>query len=142
MRRRGLWFLVILALSAGVSPAGPPSNPKQAEKSLKEGLRLEEANQWKDAEAAYSEAIQSDPNSAAAFFHRARVRYFNGDYPHAQEDAGSATRLEPNNGAAFQLLGDIDQRVKNSRKAVTDYTRAVELGVNSAEVYNSRAVAH
>src|ERR1700684_3029658 len=98
MRRRGLWFLVILALSPGVSPAGPPSNPKKAEKSFKEGLRLEEANQWKEAEAAFSEAILADPNSAAYFIHRGRVRSFTGDYPHALEDAGAATRLEPNNG--------------------------------------------
>src|SRR5579863_1476431 len=127
MRPRGLWFLVILALSAGASPAGPPSNPKQAEKSFKEGLRLEEANQWKEAETAYSEAIQNDPNSAAAYFHRARVRYFSGDYLHAVEDAGAATRIEPNNGEVFQLLGDLDERMKNSRKAVMDYSRAVEL---------------
>ncbi len=118
------------------------ANPKQAEKSFKEGLRLEEANQWKEAEAAYSEAIQGDPNSAAYYFHRARVRYFAGDYPHALEDAGSATRLEPKNGDAFQLLGDIDDRVKNPRKAVADYTRAIELGVNTAAAYNSRAAAH
>jgi tetratricopeptide (TPR) repeat protein len=92
--------------------------------------------------AAYSEAIQDDPNIAAYYFHRARVRYFAGDYPHALEDAGSATRLDPNNGEAFELLGDIDSRVKNPRKALADYTRAIELGVNTRPSYNSRAAAH
>src|SRR5277367_5643952 len=100
MRRCRLWFLAVLALSPGLA-----SNPKQAEKSYKEGLRLEEANQWKEAEAAFSEAILADSSGATYYFHRARVRYFTGDYPHALEDASSATRLEPKNGEAFLLMG-------------------------------------
>ncbi len=143
MRRCRLWCLTLVALSLGAPPAGLAAvNPKLAEKSFREGLRLEEANQWKEAEAAYSEAILADPNGAAYYFHRARVRFFAGDYPQALEDAGSATRLEPKNGDAFLLLADIDGRMKNPRKAVAEYTRAIELGVNTAAVYNSRAAAH
>src|SRR5665213_2902061 len=136
------WFLAVLALAVGAPSAGWAANPKQAEKSFKEGLRLEEASQWKEAEAAFSDAILNDPNGAAYYVHRARVRYFAADYPHALEDAGSATRLDPNNGEAFLLLGDIDDRMKTPRKAVTDYTRAIELGINTAAAYNSRAAAH
>src|SRR5665213_540586 len=95
------WFLAVLALAVGAPSAGWAANPKQAEKSFKEGLRLEEASQWKEAEAAFSDAILNDPNGAAYYVHRARVRYFAADYPHALEDAGSATRLDPNNGAAI-----------------------------------------
>src|SRR5271163_4998026 len=93
-------FLLTPTLSMGVLSA---ANVKQAEKSFKEGLRLEEANQWKEAEAAYSQAIQDDSGSAAYYFHRARVRFFSVDYPHALEDLSAATRLEPRNGDAFQL---------------------------------------
>src|ERR1700722_12757943 len=139
MHRCRLWFLAILALSTGVLSA---ANPKQAEKSFKDGLRLEEANQWKEAEAAFTEAIQADPNGAAYFFHRARVRFFEGDAPHALEDLGVATRLQPNNGEAYQLLGDIDDGMNNPRKALSDYNRAVELGVSTAAVFSRRAVAH
>ncbi|MFZ0337138.1 MAG: hypothetical protein WAL45_03840, partial [Terracidiphilus sp.] len=90
------------ALSMGVLSA---ANLKQAEKSFKEGLRLEQASQWKEAEGSFSEAIQADPNSAAYYFHRARVRFFAGDYPQALEDAGSATRLDSKDGVSFKLLG-------------------------------------
>src|ERR1700727_984280 len=134
-----VFVLFMAALSMGAFSA---SNPKQAEKSFKEGLRLEEASQWKEAEAAFSEAILADPNGAAYYFHRARVRFYTGDYSHALDDAGSATRLEPNNGEAFRLLGDIEDRMKSPGKAVTDYPRAIELGVNTAAVYNGRAAAH
>ena len=74
---------------------------------------------------------QTDPNNAVYYFHRARVRFFTGDYAHALEDAGSATALEPKNGEAFLLLGDLDDSMKNPRKAVADYTRAIELGVKT-----------
>ena len=142
MLRCRLWCLTVVALSLGAPPAGLAAvNPKQAEKSFKEGLRLEEANQWKEAEAAYSEAILADPSGAAYYLHRARVRFYTGDYPQALEDAGSATRLEPKNGDAFLLLADIDGRMKNPRKAVAEYTRAIELGLDTAAVYNSRAAA-
>ncbi len=100
-----VWALFMPALSMGVLSAA--ANPKQAEKSFKEGLRLEQASQWKEAEAAYSEAIQADPDSAAYYFHRARVRFFAGDYPQALEDAESATRLDPKDGVSFKLLGDL-----------------------------------
>src|SRR5271156_1339920 len=118
------------------------SDPKQAEKPFKDGLRYEQNSQWKEAEAAFSEAIQLNPDSALYFLHRARVRFSNGDYPHALEDATAATRLEPSNGEAFQLLGNIDVQQKNSGQAVTDYTRAIELGVTTAAIYNARAAAH
>src|SRR5580704_16696606 len=121
MHRCRFWFLTVLAVAAGFA-----ANPK-AEKSFKEGLRLEEANQWKEAEAAFSEAILADPNSAASYIHRGRVRFFASDYPHALEDAGGAARLEPNSGEAFLLLGNIDDRTGNPRKALTDYNRAIEL---------------
>ena len=62
MRSCRLCLLAVFALSTGMAV-----NPKQAEKSFKEGLRLEEANQWKEAEAAYSEAILADPSSAAYY---------------------------------------------------------------------------
>src|SRR5580693_5837997 len=99
--RSSLLFFAVLTLNLGALLAGPPAGPKQAEKSFKEGLRLEEANQWKEAESAYTEAIQDDPNNAAYYFHRGRVRYFSADYPPALADAGKATHLEPNNGEAF-----------------------------------------
>ena len=102
MRRCSLALLFCLA---GVVLA---ADPKQAEKPFKDGLRYEQNSQWKEAEAAYSEAIQLNPSSGLYYLHRARVRSSSGDSRHALEDASAASRLEPNNGEAFQLLGNID----------------------------------
>lgn len=138
---RGLYFLALNTLLA-LPLALLASNPKLAEKSYKEGLKLEEASQWKEADAAYTQAIQEQPTVADYFVHRARVRLYVGDFQHALEDAGSATRLDAKDAEAFRLLGDIDDRMRNPRNAVADYTRAIDLGANSAAVYNSRAAAH
>ncbi len=136
MRTCRLLLLVFAGLAAAMA-----TDPKQAEKPFKDGLRFEQDSQWKEAEAAYSEAIQLNPSSVLYHLHRARVRFSSSDYSHALEDATAATRLEPTNGEAFQLLGDIDGKLSYQRQAVTDYTRAIELGVTSAAVYNSRAAA-
>ncbi len=125
----------LLCCFAGVVLA---ADSKQAEKPFKDGLRYEQNSQWKEAEASYSEAIHLNPDSALYYLHRARVRASNGDAPHALEDATSASQLEPTNGEAFELLGNIDVQLSNSRQAVTDYTHAIELGVNTAAVYNAR----
>src|SRR5580658_8504557 len=109
MRPCVLLFLVFAA--AGVVLA---SDPKQAEKPFKDGLRYEQNSQWKEAEAAYSEAIQLNPASALYYLHRARVRSAHGDAPRALEDATAAARLEPKNSEAFQLLGHLDVQLNNS----------------------------
>ncbi|MGD0131494.1 MAG: hypothetical protein ABSE57_05575, partial [Bryobacteraceae bacterium] len=68
-------FFVVLALLWGAPSAVLAANPK-AEKSYQDGLRLEEANQWKEAEAAFSAAIAADQNNAVYYYRRAHVRYF------------------------------------------------------------------
>jgi tetratricopeptide (TPR) repeat protein len=118
---RLLSFALLLCF-AGVVLA---SDPKEAEKPFKDGLRYEQNGQWKEAEAAYSEAIQLNSASALYYLHRARVRLSSGDAAHALEDASTASRLEPKNGDTFVILGNIDVLLKNARGAITDYTHAI-----------------
>src|SRR5579862_5243530 len=100
MRSCRLLFLICAGLLVGLA-----ADPKLAEKPFKDGLRFEQDKQWKEAEAAFSEAIQLNPSGALYYLHRAHVRFTTGDYPHALEDAGTTVRLDPGNGEAYQLLG-------------------------------------
>ena len=50
-----------------------PASSK-AQKAYREGLRSEDAEQWKEAEKSYSDAIQNDAGDASYYQHRAKVR--------------------------------------------------------------------
>ncbi len=72
------------------------SNPA-AQKAFKDGLREEAAGQWKEAEKAYTLAIQHDGADATFYQHRAKVRSRSGGQQHALEDCTQALRLLPDN---------------------------------------------
>ncbi len=139
MRSRRLLFVVLANVFLASLATAAASDPKLAEKPYKDGLRFEQDGQWKEAEAAYSQAIELNPDSALYHLRRARVRLSVGDAAHALDDATAATHLDPNNGEAFQLLGNIDTQLKTPSRAVADYTRAIELGVTNAAIFNARA---
>src|SRR3984893_319829 len=113
----------------------PAANPK-AQKAFREGLRFEAASQWKEAEQAYSDAIQNDPEDPLSYQHRAKVRYALADYRHALEDADRVVRFEPGSAEAYQLRGDAYRKLPDLSKAVADYSRAIELKLDSAAIYN------
>lgn len=133
-------FLLLLWLTA--LSASAATSPKQAQKAYQEGLRHEQASQWKEAERSFTEAIENDARTGMYFFHRARAEYNLADYTHALEDANASVHLEPNNGESFQLRGDVYVKLKDNGKALEDYNRAITLGVENAAVYNSRAAIH
>ncbi|MEY2411882.1 MAG: Tetratricopeptide repeat, partial [Acidobacteriaceae bacterium] len=117
----------LLSLCFAITTAMPASNPK-AQRAFKDGLRYETIAQWKEADKAYSEAIQNDPADAASYQHRAKVRYELGDYQHALEDADLFLRTQPTSAEGYQLRGDIHRRLTDHRHALADYTRAIEAG--------------
>src|SRR5579864_3294175 len=92
----------LLLLSLALVSSALASNPK-SQKAFREGLRHEGAGQWKDAEKAYSQAIQNDPSDVSFYRHRGKIRSLLGDPQHALEDWNEVIRLLPGDAAAYQL---------------------------------------
>src|SRR5208282_448447 len=90
------------------------SNPT-AQKAFREGLRYEAAGQWKEAEKAYTQAIQNDTGDASFYQHRAKVRSLEGDQPHALEDSTRAIRLLPGEAQGYQVRGDVYRALSEPR---------------------------
>src|ERR1700722_7260750 len=80
------------------------SNPA-AQKAFKEGLREETAGHWKEAEKAYTLAIQQDGGDGSFYQHGAKVRSRAGDQQRALEDCGKALRLLPDNAEVYATRG-------------------------------------
>src|SRR5580658_2789980 len=117
------------------------SNPT-AQKAFREGLRYEAAGQWKEAEKAYSAAIQSDAGDASFYRHRAKVRSLTGDQQSALKDCSEAIRLLPTDAESYQVRGDVYRALSDPKRALADYDRAIQLKLDTPAIYNSRAATH
>ena len=109
-----------LVLSLALAWSSPASNPT-AQKAFREGLRQEAAGRWKEAEQAYTQAIQNDAGDASFYQHRAKVRSLEGDQQHALEDCTRAIRLLPGDAPGYQVRGDVYRALSEPRKALADY---------------------
>ena len=106
--------------------------------------------------AYFTEAIQLNPNLAAAYFQRGRANYALGRYDRALADFTEVIRLYPNDDGAFQNRGLAHQRrarvysnrgltwqsTTASNQAITDFTEAIRLNPSSAGAFGSRGQEH
>src|SRR5580692_7948848 len=109
----GILYLGWISMATGAD--------SRSERALKEGLRLEAANQFVPAEQAFTEAIGQDASEAAAYVHRARVRFLTGRSEDALEDANAAVRLLSRSAEPFELRAQILARLDRLEDAVKDY---------------------
>ncbi|HZR43009.1 MAG TPA: serine/threonine-protein kinase [Ktedonobacteraceae bacterium] len=109
---------------------------------------LEEANghykahRYRDVIAAYSRAIDLDPNSALTYNNRGVAYYHLQEYQLAVADYDRAIQLAPNNADAYTNRGVAYRYLQEYRLAIADYNRALQLDPNSALVYNNRGTAY
>src|ERR1700722_2441000 len=87
------------------------SNPA-AQKAFKEGLRQETAGHWKEAETAYTLAIQQDAGDGSFYQHRAKVRSRAGEQQLALQDCEKALGLLPGDAEIFETRGNVYSALK------------------------------
>jgi Tfp pilus assembly protein PilF/predicted esterase len=111
-----------------------------AEEAYNRGIERHRAGDLSGAIAAYTRALELDPNFADVYNNRG-VAYMNqGNYSAAIADLSRSIEIKPeatpyhNRGSAYRAL-------KKLKEAIADYTRAIELSP-SAETFYNRGVAH
>jgi len=104
-------FAMLLILASGVDPAP----------LLEQGQKNLEAGKFQQALNDFSEVLKSQPKNPAANLGRARALLGLGDGPKAVGPARMVCELEPDNLAAWMVLGDAYSH-ENSQ----DYPRAAE----------------
>ena len=82
---------------------------------------------YAQAVAAFSEAIQHDPDSFGAHFHRGIANYLRGRYREALTDYSIAIRLQPGYADAFLVRARVHLDLGETRDALADYTEAIRL---------------
>jgi Flp pilus assembly protein TadD len=97
---------------------------------------------YDQAIADYTDAIQKDPNNAAAYVSRGVAYDYKKDYDRAIADYTQAIRLDPNYALAYYNRGVAYVNKGDYDRAIADYTQAIRLDPNYAEAYNNRGNAY
>jgi len=81
----------------------------------------------------------TSPNPDCTYLNQGVTAMNAGDYGSAAKNFDLAIAEDPENGNAYALRADLNQRMGNLEGAITDYTRAIALNPKDATSYSSRA---
>jgi tetratricopeptide (TPR) repeat protein len=90
----------------------------------------------------YNQAIQVEPNYAAAYNNRGRSYYAQGDYDRAIADFNQAITLDPNYADAYNNRGRAYYAKGNLDRALADYNQAITLAPEFPLAFNGRAYVY
>jgi tetratricopeptide (TPR) repeat protein len=92
--------------------------------------------------AEYSQAIQLEPNSAAAYRCRGVAYGRKGDLDRAIADLSQAIRLDPELAPAHYSRGYAYLRMRDLDKAIADFAEAIRLDPSHAKAFSQRGLAY
>jgi len=76
----------------------PRISRKPAQQAYEVGLKAESEGRLKDADRAFTQALEADPNLGLAWFHRGKAAVADGRYGQAVVDLNNAAKMLPPNG--------------------------------------------
>ena len=133
----GLFCLIISVLSGCIGPARGT-----AEWHYYQGNRLVNQSQYDEAIKEYTEAIELDPTSAAAYVNRASAYKRMGQFDLAIGDCNKAIELDPNLAVAYANKASAYNGKGQFDLAIDDCNKAIELDPNLAVAYANKASAY
>jgi Tfp pilus assembly protein PilF len=97
------------------------------EDRFKEGLAYLDRGQLRRAIAFFNRAIESEPESADAYFGRGLVYHELEQYQEAIADFDKAIEIDPEHPYAHFQRGFVYHQLEQYEQAVADFTRAIEI---------------
>ncbi|BCU13437.1 tetratricopeptide repeat protein [Microcystis aeruginosa] len=113
-------------------------NSTTAETYFKQGEDYRNNNQYDKAIAAYTKAIEINPQYAEAYFNRGNVYHDLKEYDKAIKDYNKAIEINPQYDYAYYNRGIVYSDLKEYDKAIKDYNKAIEINPQNAEAYYNR----
>ncbi|MDR2906281.1 MAG: tetratricopeptide repeat protein [Helicobacteraceae bacterium] len=118
-------------------------NPNNSNAYNYRGYMYYELQNYDQAIADYTKAIELDPDGRALYYNNRGFAYNElKNYKQAIADFTKAIALNPENAPAYYSRGNAYNKLKNYKQAIADFTKAIELDPNHSFAYNNRAVAH
>lgn len=94
---------------------------------FKEGLVYLDRGQFRRAVAFFNRAVESEPESADAYFGRGLVYHELEQYEEAIADFDRAIEIDPEHPYAHFQRGFVYHQLEQYEQAVADFTRAIEI---------------
>lgn len=117
------------------------SNDDRLQSLLRQGRMMYQAQQFEQAEAHFSDALNVDPQSASALVWRARCRLKQQQLSEATIDVANAIRLRPDNSDAVLLRGELAYMQNDFDVAIECYDSVLASDNRNARALNDRACA-
>jgi len=121
--------------ATGTSSVQSSGDSNLFQKHLSEGERFFNSQNWTEAEKAYRDALQLNPNHALAHFNLGEVLFAQKKYAEAEIEYRETARLEPNNARAHLYIGDTLFHFGKMSDAEIEYRIAVRLDPQNAEAH-------
>ena len=106
------------------------------------GITYSENGDQDRAIAAYSKAIQLQPDFTEAHNNRGVAYGIKGDYDRAIEDCTEAIRLKPDYADAYTNRGNAYWNKDEFDRAIADYDKAIALKSDNPSAYTNRGIAY
>lgn len=108
----------------------------------REGLKLYQQKNYKEAINKFDFALKYSPNLANAYNYRGKAKADSGDTDGALADYSQLILIQPKNPEAYDSRGNIYYQVQNYEKAIADYEQAIKLNPNFALAYYHLGLAY
>ena len=118
--------IAVVAISTKV-PSEFVVTQAKAEDLLIQGNEKHKKGDYQGAVAAYTQAIELNPNYAEAYYNRGFTRAKLGDKQGALADYNEALRINPNYAKAYYNRGAIGNSLGEKAGAIQDFQKAAEL---------------
>jgi len=113
-------------------------NSTTAETYFKQGEDYRNNNQYDKALAAYTKAIEVNPQYAEAYKNRGIVYLYLKEYDKAMADNNKAIEVNPQYSNAYNNRGIVYRILKEYDKAMADYNKAIEINPQLFQAYHNR----
>ena len=114
---------------------------KIKEQYLNEGVQLYSLGRYREALAAYEQALDLDPHFADAYFGKGNALYFLGRYEEALRAFEQAIRLAPLNAAFHNNKGSALYSLGRYKEALAAYEQALRLDPHRVSAKRGRSLA-
>src|SRR5690348_73918 len=123
------------------APTRDAATPTDAEMTiLRAGFALYQQKKLDEAIAKYNEVLTANPNSAIAMYEIAMALFAKGDLAAAiAMDVRSTDFRSPDIDKSYALIGTIFDQMKEPKKAIEAYDRAIALLPHAGTLYYNKA---
>ena len=115
---------------------------KSAYTKFYEARSFQIKGQYQQAIERYTQALELEPQLAAAYNNRGNTHYHKGDFDIAIQDYDKALEIDPRSADAYSNRGNACKASGDLALAIQDYNRSLELDPTAAETYYNRGNAY